>query len=254
MLALDCQRQAGGIALLWGNNNEASLCTYTNSHIDMIITVQGWSKFRLTGIYGKPDRARRGSTWNLIRDLSTQSNMPWCIIGNMNNVLGQAHKRGGRLYPSWLVQGFQEVLDDCGLIDMELNGYPFTCERGKGTEKWVEIRLDRAIVSKAWLEIFQDAKLTNLEVSTSDHTPILLEPITLHITPRKRRLKFENAWLREPICKQIVEDTWNKHQVEPLQNKLNHCLEVLTDWGQDITGNFRRRISDCKKVIRSTKG
>lgn len=40
--------------------------------------------------------------------------------GDMNNVLTQANKEGGKLYPNWLIRGFQEVLEDCGLVDMDL--------------------------------------------------------------------------------------------------------------------------------------
>lgn len=60
---------------------------------------------------------------------------------------------------------------------MELHGYPFTWEKLKGIDKWIEIRLDRALVSRSWSETFQDVKLTNLEVTTSDHCPILLKPV-----------------------------------------------------------------------------
>lgn len=79
--------------------------------------------------------------------------------------------------------------------------------RGHGTDKWVEIRLERAVASSSWLDLFKDAKLVNLEVSTSDHSPILLEPVVAALSPRIRKLKFENAWLREPVCKFIVEDS-----------------------------------------------
>lgn len=45
-----------------------------------------------------------------------------------------------------------------------------------GTNKHVEIRLDRALVNSAFLDMFTDTKLINVEVSTSDHCPLLLEP------------------------------------------------------------------------------
>lgn len=111
----------------------------------------------------------------------------------MNNVLSQEDKQGGRLYPIWLLQGFQEVLDDCELMDVPLVGYPFTWELGHGTANWIEIRLDRALISPSFVNQFKDVKLINLEISTSDHAPILLEPYnTISITHIKR-FKFENA-------------------------------------------------------------
>ncbi|KAK1358965.1 hypothetical protein POM88_043439 [Heracleum sosnowskyi] len=45
------------------------------------------------------------------------------IERDMNNVPNQADKRGGRLYPAWLIRDFQEVLDYCDLQDIELQGY-----------------------------------------------------------------------------------------------------------------------------------
>lgn len=175
-------------------------------------------------------------------------------IGDMNNVLGQNDKRGGPPYPSWLIRGFQQALDACELHDMELQGYQFTWERGHGTAKWVEIRLDRALVSRSWSEAFQDARLVNLTCSTSDHCPLLLEPTTVSKTPRYRKSKFENAWLREPVCKQIVQDSWSRNYNETLQVKTSSCLEEVSAWGHEFTGNFKERISHWRRVINSTKG
>lgn len=67
------------------------------------------------------------------------------------------------------------MLDDCDLIDMNLVGYPFTWERGHGTDSWIEVRLERALISTGFTNYFSDAKSTNIEIITSDHCPLLLE-------------------------------------------------------------------------------
>ncbi|KAK1365329.1 hypothetical protein POM88_040890 [Heracleum sosnowskyi] len=105
---------------------------------------------------------------------------------------------------------------------------PIPMEEGHGTDKCVEIRLDRAVASSSWLNLFKDAKLVNLEVSTSDHSPILLEPVAAELMSRTCTLKFENAWLREPVCKFKVEDSWKQNQNETLQMKLSRCLEDVS--------------------------
>ncbi|XP_030494912.1 uncharacterized protein LOC115710701 [Cannabis sativa] len=64
-------------------------------------------------------------------------------MGDLNNVCSHEDKRGGNRYPKFLIQGFQQALNDSGLQDMELCGCPFTWERGRGTSHWVEVRLDR---------------------------------------------------------------------------------------------------------------
>ncbi|KAK1380682.1 hypothetical protein POM88_027426 [Heracleum sosnowskyi] len=130
----------------------------------MIISTRDGKKFRLTGLYREPDRSKRRETWALIRTLTDRNSFPWAIIGDMNNVVSQEDKRGGRVYPQWLIQGFRDIIDDCALIDMPLIGYPFTWERCRGTENWVEVRLDRALVSESFLHLSKGAKLINLEV------------------------------------------------------------------------------------------
>lgn len=45
-----------------------------------------------------------------------------------------------------------------------------------------------------------------------------------------------------------------KKQYESLPVKLNRCIEEVAAWGQDFTGNFKKRIDQCKKVIKITKG
>lgn len=169
-----------------------SVDSYSINHIDTTINIQGWSCFRFTSIYGEPNKARRRLTQNLIGRLA-RNNLSWCIIRDLNIVLGQVDKRGAHMYLSWLIQSFRDVLDDCWLSNMEMIGYHYTWEMGRGTDKRVEIRLDRALVSKEWTENFQEAKLTNLEVSASDHYPILLEPMVEKIIVRTRRFRFENT-------------------------------------------------------------
>ncbi|XP_074326914.1 uncharacterized protein LOC141664858 [Apium graveolens] len=190
-IAVDSQGHSGGLAFLWRNKEDVILLSLSKNHIDVLIEMKGVQKYRLTGIYGEPDRTKRMETWALIRSLNNQSAMPWCLIGDMNNVLNQEDKKGGRPYPTWLIRGLQSVLDDCDLNDMELQGYRYTWEIGHGTDQWIEIKLDRALASSSFLQVFTEAKLSNLKVLTSDHNPLLLEPVSIPMMVTCRRFKFE---------------------------------------------------------------
>ncbi|KAK1400433.1 hypothetical protein POM88_000038 [Heracleum sosnowskyi] len=98
------------------------------------------------------------------------------------------------------------------VLSYKLEGYPYTWESGYETEKWMEIRLDRALVSNSFVNQFEDAKLTNMKITTSYHSPILLEPFVRSKAIRVQRLRFENAWLRDPMCGNIVEESWQINQ------------------------------------------
>uniref|UniRef100_A0A803NWD5 Reverse transcriptase domain-containing protein n=1 Tax=Cannabis sativa TaxID=3483 RepID=A0A803NWD5_CANSA len=129
---------AGGLALLWKNKEEGTLLGYSNNHIDIVVSSPHARNWRLIGLYGEPDRNRRQQTWNLLSTLSNQSELPWCVIGDVNNIVRQEDKRGGRRYLQWLLTGFNSTLRQCNLTDLELHGHPFTWEKGCGSNHWVE--------------------------------------------------------------------------------------------------------------------
>ncbi|XP_074327095.1 uncharacterized protein LOC141665037 [Apium graveolens] len=254
MFVVESQGHSGGVAFLWRNKEDVVLKSYSKNHVDTIVHLNNSNHFRVTGVYGEPDRSKRYETWQLIRNLADNNNHPWILIGDMNNVCSQHDKKGGRPYPASLIQGFLEVLDECNMIDLDLQGYQYTWERGAGTSDWIEVRLDRALVTPDFMNMFKDAMLTNLEVSTSDHCPLLLEFYKAQQVILTRSFRFENAWMREPMCKQLVEDVWFRFQGRSFYEKIAECASVLTEWGKEITGSFKTRIHECKQKIKLLKG
>lgn len=124
--SVDALRHSKGLVLYWRNNDKVTISSYSKNHINAIVEIQGEYKYRLTGLYGEPYKAKRSQTCDIIHTLNNQLSLPWCIIGDMNNIMKQEDKRGGSLYPSLLIQGFQQVIDECDLNDLDLEGYRFT--------------------------------------------------------------------------------------------------------------------------------
>lgn len=142
---------------------------------------------------------------------------------------------------------------DCDLTDLDLNGCQYTWEKGRGSPSWTEIRLDRAMVNSKWWDAFQTAQLFNLEISVSDHSPILLQPVEVQKYIMTRRFRFENAWLTDQKCLDLVRDNWNTRNSNSIQEKLVRCQGVLDEWGRNITGNFQGRINSCKLMLKKLK-
>ncbi|KAK1379690.1 hypothetical protein POM88_026434 [Heracleum sosnowskyi] len=188
-LAVEPQGRSGGIAMFWKGVDNVNLLSLSRSHIDVSVTKMNLDNWRLTGIYGEPDRAQRSKTWELLRNLSRDANLPWCLVGDFNNVKSQEEKKGGPPYPNHLIEGFNECLQDTDLQDLDIIGHQFTWERGRNTAHWVEIRLDRVLVNSQWLRMFEMSKVYNLEGSPSDHSPLLLVPEE-QIDGKERRLEM----------------------------------------------------------------
>ncbi|XP_074377107.1 uncharacterized protein LOC141718627 [Apium graveolens] len=249
MIVVEPQGRSGGLALFWKENGQAKLLSLSKNHTDVELNIKDMQAWRLTGFYGEPNRSQRRRTWDLLRHLARDSNLPWCILGDMNNIVSQLDK-GGAAYPQSLIDGFNAVLEDTGLQDMDLHGHQFTWERGRNTENWLEIRLDRALVTHSWFDLFPMAKLYTMEGSPSDHCPIYLEPKGNQRWQRKKRFRFENAWLTEPLCMQIVKDNWEVNEDSSIVYKVQQCGEKLEVWGREVTGCFSKRIKECKMQLK----
>lgn len=56
--------------MLWRNKTEVSVDSFSIKHINVEVSIPGSTVFRLTSMYGEPNRARRRLTWNLICHLA----------------------------------------------------------------------------------------------------------------------------------------------------------------------------------------
>ncbi|XP_062074985.1 uncharacterized protein LOC133778992 [Humulus lupulus] len=145
------------------------------------------------------------------------------------------------------------VVSDYHFVDIELHGYPFNWECGWGTRNWVEVRIVRALVSPSWMSKYPLATLYNLEISQSDHYPLLLEPKYMVVPISRSLFCFENAWLREPLHGKIVQENWAACLGTSWASKVDLCNSNLAKWGKEITSNFCNRIKSCSATLQRLK-
>ncbi|PNX88188.1 hypothetical protein L195_g044290, partial [Trifolium pratense] len=206
--------------------------------------------WRLTGFYGFPEGGRRRDSWNFLRHLASTSQLPWCIIGDFNDILSSDEKRGRNDRPDWLINGFRDAVVDAGLIDIELVGYPFTWFKSLGTERAVEEKLDRAMANIEWCNLFTHAALECLTTTASDHYPLHLSWVQRDTDNRSpKKFKFENSWLLEPNFTQFMHQTWNSAEGTLLTQKLNSCATSLTKWSAANCQQTRKEIERYRRKL-----
>ncbi|XP_031106146.1 uncharacterized protein LOC116010776 [Ipomoea triloba] len=201
---------SGGLALFWRDSGMASLLSYLNNHIDVEVHLPGKPVWRLTSFYGHPERSKRQLSWDLLRKLKDDSTLSWVVIGDFNDITSQSEKRGIHAHPIMLIDGFNASLNDCHLLDMGMRGNQFTWERGRGTESWVEERLDRVVASIEWAELFEEAVVYNSYTLSSDHCAIFLELEFRPTRATKQKFKFETAWVQDEGCRAMIEASWQQ--------------------------------------------
>ncbi|XP_019163544.1 PREDICTED: uncharacterized protein LOC109159890 [Ipomoea nil] len=140
------------------------------------------------------------------------------------------------------MEAFNQALDDCGLFDLGMRGRRFTWEKGRGTANWVEERLDRAVAGADWCDLFPHASVHNHWCDWSDHSAIFVEIHGLRQARQRRRFLFENAWLAEAGCKDIVLNAWNVTAGDSVPTRLSYCGDSLYVWGGDFAKKTEREI------------
>jgi len=54
---------------------------------------------RISGIYPPIQQRENEAFWNHLRDLNKIFDLPWCIIGDFNELANPSEKRGGQNHP-----------------------------------------------------------------------------------------------------------------------------------------------------------
>lgn len=64
-------------------------------------------------------------TWALIKDFDCARGIPWIVMGDFNEILFEPEKRGGNACDMISMQGFRDVIEECGLRDLGCSGYKY---------------------------------------------------------------------------------------------------------------------------------
>nr|GLL44928.1 uncharacterized protein LOC109158536 [Ipomoea trifida] len=80
----------------------------------------------------------------------------------------------------------------------------------------------------------------------SDHLPLILYPRVLQRFLRRKRFLFDNMWLREDKCREIVAQSWSRSAGRDTLFRIESCAEDIWRWGRNYNKDFQRKIKNCK--------
>lgn len=93
-----------------------------------------------------------------------------------------------------------------------------------------------------------------LDVATSDHLPLYLHLQTKVYIPRSRIFKFENVWLKESDCVNVVTDSWRLTEGKAIVEKINYCCLKLDEWGGGFSKEYKRKLTEYRAQMRKLRG
>ena len=133
------RRYGGGLALLWTDDVDIQVQSYSLSHIDAQVVQEDGVRWRVTGFYGNPETALRHRSWALLRRLQTMSVRPWLLLGDFNKIVALDEKHGREDKCLRQMAGFRDVLTDCSLLDLGFIGPEFTWSNRREDEELVQV-------------------------------------------------------------------------------------------------------------------
>lgn len=216
---------------------------FFDSHINTEVKDGRGSPWRMTFIYGEPSRPLRCRTWELMKHIMSDSDLPWVCLGDFNEILRREEQLGPNEWEEYLMVGFREVVNVCQPCDIGYVGLDWTFEKRTAGGHFVRVKLDRALASATWCSSFPRVLLRHLTAANSDHYPILLS-FTPDERPnqfkRGKLFRYEKLWETNKLLSLLVQQVWRDgdhcNTVKDLYDKLAHLREELQAWGESSFG------------------
>ncbi|KAL4271428.1 hypothetical protein GQ457_13G016010 [Hibiscus cannabinus] len=140
-VAIDSSPLCSGLVLFWNNNITTRLLSSSSHHIDMVISTSN-SCFRFTGLHGFSETSQKVQTWQLIDSIKPNSNLPWIIGGDFNEVLSDNEKQGGIRRARSQINNFRDCLARNNLYDCKPKDGWFTWTKSGPNTPTIFERLD----------------------------------------------------------------------------------------------------------------
>lgn len=139
--------------MYWKEDFDLTIETFSWNHIDTTINKNKEDEWRFTGFYGELDTQKRHGLQAHLRSLKNRGNALWLYASDFNEITRQSEKCGGKVGPHSQMQLFQDILDECGFMDMGFVSSQFTWHK-HFVDYTVWERLDRAVATTMIGSIF----------------------------------------------------------------------------------------------------
>ena len=180
--------------------------------------------------------------------------MSWLTIGDFNEITGASEKEGGSDRPRQQMKNFINTINFCCFRDLGFNGPKFTWIYYQADGMQIRERLDRALATLEWMNLFLEAKLFHLSSSVLDHSPLALRMV------QKRRKKktwktfrVESMWLKDQRCEEVVKKAREEGMMiiigGVLGNCLGQCCVSLEAWNKRELGHVGKKIAELQKQL-----
>lgn len=243
-----------GLALYWHESCTVDILDKDDRYIDVAVKISDSNEqWRLTCVYGEPRVENRHLMWTKLQNLSTVSDLLWLVIGDFNEAMWDFEHFSVTPRPEGQMVAFRDALEICGLVDLGFSGVPHTYDNLRGGNANVKVRLDRAVASNDWRNLYAFHSVQHLITPCSDHVPLLLrgEPETSFARPNCRQ--YEIHWERDAALPDIIRQAWESfgsvNNLAQLHVALDRTMSTLRTWSKKNHGNITKELEKSRAQL-----
>jgi hypothetical protein len=192
--------------------------------------------------------------WTTLRRIAPDANVPWMMIGDFNEAKWQHEHLSKTKRSEKRMTEFRRLLNFCNMHDIHSTGPPWTFNNKQKGARNVRARIDRAVATHSWSDLFPDAKLRHVVSTRSDHLPLLLQlEKQMPGANPPANLKYEAMWEREPSLTNTIEDAWlatpGCSNLGDLMGKISKTSDHLKEWNSEVFGKVTNEIKTRRKTL-----
>lgn len=192
-----------------------------------------------------------------MRFLNSSPKIPWLCNWDFNKITKQDEKLGGATQSHIQMQLFREIINECSFMDLGYVGSKFTWSKQFKNGNSIWERLDRGLATNGWFLKFPGSRVHHLQFDYLDHSPLLVVLAPLDIPTCKKMFQFEEMWLSNPTCEEIVQASWNSMVGSNLDttilSKVENFGKDLLWWNRNVFGSVRQELIKKKELLCKAK-
>ncbi|KAJ0088691.1 hypothetical protein Patl1_32423 [Pistacia atlantica] len=240
----------GKIWIFWSDDCDWEVLSMTNQSISGIFRC-GEENLFISFIYAKCNSIERRDLWQSLELVDSKED-PWLVVGDFNVIREDSERVGGHPRPIRAMEEFNNCIDHCGLLDMQVTGRRLSwCNGHEGhTRSWA--RLDRALINIHYANRFPSACFEYLIQKTSDHCPMLIAQ-KQEVGYGPHPFRFQNMWVTHTDFRRWVEEVWKEPTtfvgLRRLAEKLKKTKLALRAWNRKVFGHVGQNIKELEERL-----
>lgn len=228
---------SGGIWFFWNEGLDIQVI-YTHPQFVVTKIKENNKTWNAIFVDASPDQQVREKLWRDLRGGLLNLQDAWVAVGDFNAVTKSNEVSNPTTFNQRRCKGINEWMFEENLVDLGYTGPIFTWMRGKDSDTFKGARLDRALSTIEWINMFPKVTVKHLPFIKSDHALILVR-LDNKQEEKVRSFKFQAAWMTHPEFNDKIKEIWKDS--ESAYNNVKRIASVLKEWNSRCFGNIHKR-------------